>query len=140
MMNPQLYRNAIAIIEPWDHVGYNSLGEKVRASINLSFLGQKIADCDSILFPVWSSGLFDIDKLIPIINSGVAIVVEGGDPSLGNPDSFAGSNCSHQEMVTLTEKIILGRPPKTSEKSLSKNTSRGKFFNYPEKKLPNSCQ
>jgi hypothetical protein len=114
MTNPQLFRNAIAIIEPWEHVGYNPLGEHVRASINVAYLGQKIADCDSILFPVWASGLFDLDRLIPVINSGVAIVVEGGDPSLRDPDSFAGSNCSHQEMVKLTEKIILSRTPTSS--------------------------
>ena len=56
MTNPQLFRNAISIIEPWQHVGHNPLGEEVRASINVAYLVQKLADCDSILFPCWSSG------------------------------------------------------------------------------------
>ncbi|NEP13373.1 MAG: hypothetical protein F6K14_24830 [Symploca sp. SIO2C1] len=111
MTNPQLFRNTITIIEPWQHVGYNHLGEDVRASINVAYLGQNIADCDSILFPLWSSGLFPLDKLVPIISSGLAIVVEGGDPSVRNPDSFAGSHCSHREMVQLTEQILLARTP-----------------------------
>ncbi|MDJ0732779.1 MAG: hypothetical protein QNJ47_01630 [Nostocaceae cyanobacterium] len=111
MSNPQLFRNAITIIEPWEHVGHNPHGEDVRASINVAYLVQKIADCDSILFPLWSSGLFNLDQLIPVISSGLAIVMEGGDPSVRNPDSFAGSNCSHREMVKLTEQILLARTP-----------------------------
>lgn len=31
LLNPQPFRNAIAIIEPWEHVAYNRLGEHVRA-------------------------------------------------------------------------------------------------------------
>lgn len=111
MTNPQLFRNSIAIIEPWQHVGCNPLGEEVRASVNVAYLAQKIADCDSILFPMWSSGLFDLEKLIPVISSSMAIVVEGGDPSLRNPDTFAGSNCSHENMVQLVEQILLARTP-----------------------------
>lgn len=111
MINPQLFRNAITIIEPWEHVGYNPLGEHVRASINVAYLAQKIADCDSILFPLWSSGLFDLDKLVPILASSLAIVVEGGDPTLRDPSSFEGSNCSHGEMIQLTEGILLSRTP-----------------------------
>ena len=111
MTNPQLFRNAIAIIEPWEHVGYNPRGEHVRASVNVAYLAQKIADCDSILFPLWSSGLFDLDKFVSVISSGMAIVIEGGDPSVRNPKSFTGSNCSHEEMVKLTEQILLARTP-----------------------------
>ena len=60
MLNPQLFRNAIAIIEPWEHVGHNPMGEAVRASLNVAFLAQRIADCDSVVFPLWQSGLFDL--------------------------------------------------------------------------------
>jgi len=67
--NPNLFRNAITIIEPWEHVGHNDLGEEVRASKNVAFMAQKIADCDSILFPVWSTGILDLDKVVPIISS-----------------------------------------------------------------------
>ncbi len=111
MTNPQLFRNSVAIIEPWQHVGCNPQGEEVRASVNVAYLAQKIADCDSILFPMWSSGLFDLEKLVSVISSSMAIVVEGGDPSLRNPESFAGSNCSHENMVKLVEQILLARTP-----------------------------
>ena len=81
MANPHLFRNAIAILEPWEHVGKNLRNEDVRASINVAYLTQAIADCDSILFPLWHSGLLDPQKLISVISSGLAIVMEGGDPS-----------------------------------------------------------
>ncbi len=105
MLNPSLFRNAIAIIEPWEHVGYNRLGEHVRASENVAYLAQTIADCDSVLFPMWSSGPFDLDKLIPVISSGLAIGVEGGDPPVRNPATFEGSNASQAEMIALTEYV-----------------------------------
>lgn len=111
MLHPQLFRNAIAIIEPWEHVGYNHLGEHVRASANVAYLTQKIADCDSLVFPLWQSGPFDLDKLLPVISSGLAIVVEGGDPSVRDPSSFSGSNCSHDDMLELVEGILLSRTP-----------------------------
>lgn len=111
LANPQLFRNAVAIIEPWDHVGYNPLGEHVRASVNVAYLLQKIADCESVLFPVWSSGTLDLERLMPAISSGLAIIVEGGDSSARDPASFAESNISHEEMIRLTEAILLSRSP-----------------------------
>ena len=111
MLNPMLFRNAIAIIEPWEHVGYNLDDEPVRASVNVAYIAQKIADCDSIVFPFWSSGAFDLNQLIPVISAGLAIVVEGGDCSVREPASFEQANCSHQSMVELTEQILLSRTP-----------------------------
>ena len=111
MLNPQLYRNSIAIIEPWEHVGYNPRGEHVRASVNVAYLAQKIADCSSILFPVWRTGLPDLDKLMAVISSGIAIVMEGGDPSVRDPATFAGARTSHDDLVVLTERILLSRTP-----------------------------
>ena len=109
MLNPRLYRNSIVIIEPWEHVGHNPLGEPVRASVNVAYIAQKIADCDSIVFPIWSSGSFNPDQLVPILSASVAIVVEGGDSSVRDPASFEGANCTHQEMVELVEQILLSR-------------------------------
>lgn len=114
MMNPQLFRNAIAILEPWKHVGYNPAGEHVRASVNVAYIAQKIADCGSILFPLWDTGLLDLDKLLAVISSGIAIVMEGGDPSVRNPASFAGGRCSHRDLVSLTERILVSRTPNSA--------------------------
>lgn len=109
LLNPRLYRNSIAIIEPWEHVGHNPLGEPVRASVNVAYITQKIADCDSIVFPIWSSGSLNLDQLIPILSASVAVVVEGGDSSVRDPASFDGSNCTHRETVELVEQILLSR-------------------------------
>ena len=111
MQNPQLYRNAMAIIEPWHHVGRNPMGEEVRASLNVAYLAQRLADCDAICFPMWSSGVFDIDKVVSIISAGVAIVLEGGDPSVRKPETFAEGQASLEDLQTLTERILLARSP-----------------------------
>ena len=53
---PDKYCNSICIIEPAQHVGTNPYGEEVRASTNIAFLLQYIADCNSILIPLWKTG------------------------------------------------------------------------------------
>ncbi|WP_088889905.1 hypothetical protein [Leptolyngbya ohadii] len=111
MQNPALFRNAIAIIEPWKHVGKNPLGEEVRASLNVAYIAQKIADCDSILFPMWSSELLDPNVVVPLITSGLAVVVEGGDPSVRDASTFNGGNCSLQDLHCFVEKLLISRSP-----------------------------
>lgn len=111
MKNPALFRNAISIIEPWEHVGHNPLGESVRASVNVAYITQKIADCDSILFPLWSSGLFDPNVVVPLMASGLAVVVEGGNPSARDATTFEGSNCSLDDLHRFVEALLLSRSP-----------------------------
>jgi len=111
MHHPVLFRNAISIIEPWQHVGHNPLGEEVRASLNVAYIAQKIADCDSILFPVWSSGLLDPDVVVPLITSGLAVVVEGGNPSVRDASTFNGANCSLDDLHALIERLLISRSP-----------------------------
>lgn len=111
MKHPRLFRNAIAIVEPWEHVGYNPLGEHVRASLNVAYIAQTIADCDSILFPLWSSGLLDLEAIIPIISSGLAVVVEGGDPSVRDASTFVEGKASLADLHYLGEKLLLSRSP-----------------------------
>ncbi len=112
--NPNLYRNAITIIEPWEHVGNNDRGEEVRASKNVAFMAQKIADCDSILFPVWDTGTFDLEKVVPMMSSSMAIVLEGGHPSVHNPDEWTQPNCSRDDVFALVEKLLLSRSPRSA--------------------------
>jgi hypothetical protein len=111
MRHPVLFRNAIAIIEPWEHVGCNPRGENVRASLNVAYIAQKIADCDSILFPLWSSGLFDPKVLVPLITSGLAVVVEGGDPSVRDASTFDGAQCSLNDLHCIVEDLLISRSP-----------------------------
>jgi GMP synthase-like glutamine amidotransferase len=111
MKNPQLIRNSITIIEPWEHVGFNRLGEDVRASVNVAFIAQKIADCDSILLPAWSTGILDPEIIVPVITSGLAVIVEGGDPTLRDPSSFTQPACSLDDLYTLVDKLLLSRSP-----------------------------
>ncbi|MGA9381920.1 MAG: hypothetical protein WBV73_24430, partial [Phormidium sp.] len=72
---------------------------------------QTIADCDSILFPLWSSGLLDPEAVIPVISSGLAVVVEGGEPSVRDASTFAGSKSSLAELHSFVEKLLLSRSP-----------------------------
>jgi len=108
---PALVRNAVTIIEPWEHVGHNPLGEAVRASLNVAYIVQKLADCDSILFPLWASGLLDLEVIIPLITSGLAVVVEGGDPSVRDGSTFADGQCSLNQLHQVVEKLLLSRSP-----------------------------
>ncbi|MDG2615195.1 hypothetical protein P7L53_02960 [Thermoleptolyngbya sichuanensis XZ-Cy5] len=107
LQHPALFRSAIAIIEPWEHVGRNPLGEEVRASLNVAYIAQKIADCDSILFPMWSSGLLDLDVVVPLITAGLAVVVEGGDPSVRDASTFDGAQSSLEDL----HRLLISRSP-----------------------------
>jgi hypothetical protein len=62
LQNPYLFRHALFIIEPWESVGCNALNEQVRASKNVAFIAQKVADCDSILLPAWETGTLDLNS------------------------------------------------------------------------------
>jgi hypothetical protein len=109
--HPNLIRNAITIIEPWEHVGYNELGEEVRASKNIAFVAQTIADCDSILLPVWSAGCIDPEVVVPLITSGLAVIVEGGMASVHEASTWTHPACSRDDMFRLVEKLLLSRSP-----------------------------
>jgi len=111
LKNPSLFRNSITIIEPWEHVGANALGEDVRASRNVAFIAQKVADIDSILLPVWSSGVLDPEIVVPAITSGYAVIVEGGDPSTYDASTWTSPACSRSDMFALVEKLLISRSP-----------------------------
>ena len=107
LKNPSLFRNSITIIEPWEHVGANALGEDVRASRNVAFIAQKVADMDSILLPVWSSGVLDPEIVVPAITSGYAVIVEGGNPSTYDASTWTSPVCPRSDMFALVEKLLI---------------------------------
>ena len=109
--HPNLMRNAITIIEPWENVGYNDFGEDVRASKNVAFITQMIADCDSILLPVWSAGCIEPEVVVPLITSGLAVVVEGGMASVDDASTWTHPACSRNDMFQFVEKLLLSRSP-----------------------------
>ncbi len=89
----------------------NDLQEPVRASKNIAYVAQKIADADSILYPIWSSGVPDLDRLIPLMTSGLAVVVEGGNPSVQDAASFSHPACPRDDVFALIERLLLSRSP-----------------------------
>jgi GMP synthase-like glutamine amidotransferase len=106
---PELYRQGVAIIEPWPHVGINLAGETVRASKNTAYLLQQIADADSILFPVWKSGIAHPERLANMMSAGIATIVQGGDPSVHDPASFNGTRASLEDILALIDQLLLRR-------------------------------
>jgi GMP synthase-like glutamine amidotransferase len=106
---PWLYRQAICILEPANHVGENARGEGVRASLNVACLAQGIADCDSILFPLWEAEPLDPERLLAVLSGSLAVVVEGGHPSVKDPDSFHGCRMGHDALLQLCEQLLLSR-------------------------------
>ncbi|MBD2414492.1 hypothetical protein FACHB389_16620 [Nostoc calcicola FACHB-389] len=111
LLHPKLLRSSVIIIEPWEHVGVNTLGEEVRASKNIAYIAQKVADMDSILFPVWSTGIIDPELVVPAITSGYAVVIEGGDPSVYDASTWTSPVCPREDMFALVEKLLISRSP-----------------------------
>ena len=112
--NPDISKNVISIIEPANHVGLNPQVEGVRASSNIAYIGRIVADCDSILFPLWESGVSNIDNLLKVLQRSLAIIVEGGHPSAKDGATFADSKIDLEELQSLMEEIILARGHKST--------------------------
>ncbi len=106
---PELYRQSVAVVEPWANVGFNPLGEPVRASKNIAYLLQQIADADTILFPVWQSGVEHADRLANVLSAGIATIVQGGNPSVHDAGSFDGSRAGLDDLLGLICQMLLRR-------------------------------
>ena len=111
---PELYRQSISIIEPWHNVGINLQGETVRASKNIAYLLQQIADADTILYPIWQSGVAHPQRLANVLSGGMATVFEGGDPSVYDATSFDGSSASLKDILGLVDQLLLRRSAGTA--------------------------
>ncbi len=114
LQNPQIFRRSLFIVEPWDYVGINALNETVRASTNIAFLAQKIADCDSILFPLWHTGTLNLESVIPVLSASMAVILQGGNPSVHQPDEWTYPNCSREDVLTFVERLLLSRSPQSA--------------------------
>ncbi len=106
---PEIYRHSVSVIEPWENVGINLQGEEVRASKNIAYTLQQIADADTVLYPLWQSGLDNPQRLASILSAGIATVVQGGNPSVHDASSFDGGRASLDEILELTDQLLLKR-------------------------------
>jgi GMP synthase-like glutamine amidotransferase len=109
LQRPEIYRQSVAIIEPWPDVGINSRSEAVRASKNTAYLLQQIADADTILYPVWRSGVEHPERLANVLSAGIATVVQGGNPSVHDPASFDGGSAGLDDLLTLIDQLLMRR-------------------------------
>ncbi|MEZ5571042.1 MAG: hypothetical protein R3E64_03375 [Halioglobus sp.] len=108
---PEIYRHSVAVVEPWKNVGINLQGEEVRASKNIAYILQQVADADTILYPVWHSGVSNHKRLASTLSAGIATVVQGGNPSVHDAASFNGANASLDDVLSLTDELLLHRSP-----------------------------
>lgn len=106
---PEVHRQAVHVVEPWKNVGINPQGEDVRASKNIAYILQQIADLDTVLYPLWDSGVFDARRLAHATSAGIATVVQGGNPSAHDPESFAGANASLEDILSFTDELMMRR-------------------------------
>jgi GMP synthase-like glutamine amidotransferase len=106
---PELYRQSVSVIEPWPNVGTNQRGEKVRASKNLAYVLQQVADADTILHPVWKSGIRHPERLANVLSAGIATIVQGGNPSVHDASSFDGGNASLEDILSLVDHLLMRR-------------------------------
>ncbi|MEP4484318.1 MAG: hypothetical protein ABJ013_01710 [Halioglobus sp.] len=106
---PQVFRNSISVVEPWKNVGINVQGEEVRASKNIAYILQQVADADTTLYPVWQSGIKEPERLASVMSAGLATVVQGGNPSAYDPDSFSGSAAPLDDLLSLIDQLLMSR-------------------------------
>lgn len=106
---PQVFRNSVSVVEPWKNVGINVQGEEVRASKNVAYILQQVADADTTLYPVWQSGITDPARLASVMSAGLATVVQGGNPSAHDPDSFNGSAAPLDDILSLVDQLLMSR-------------------------------
>ena len=109
MQMPEIYRHSVSVIEPWPNVGTNPRGEPVRASKNTAYVLQQVADADTILYPVWRSGIEHAERLANVLSAGIATIVQGGNPSVHDPASFDGGNASLEDILALVDHLLLRR-------------------------------
>jgi GMP synthase-like glutamine amidotransferase len=106
---PEIFLNSVSVIEPWQNVGINLQGEGVRASKNIAYILQQVADADTILYPVWHSGIDNPKRLANVLSAGIATVVQGGNPSVYEAASFDGSSASLDDILALTDELLMRR-------------------------------
>jgi len=106
---PELYRQSVAVIEPWEHVGNNVHGEAVRASKNIAYILQQVADADTTLYPVWHSGIANPERLADALSASIATIVQGGDPSVHDAGSFDGTSASLEDILALIDRLLIRR-------------------------------
>ena len=106
---PEIYRQSVAVVEPWASVGTNPRGEPVRASKNIAYICQQVADADTILFPVWQSGIRNPERLANVLSAGIATIVQGGCPSVHDATSFEGASAGLDDMLALVDQLLLRR-------------------------------
>jgi hypothetical protein len=106
---PELYRQSVAVVEPWSNVGTNPSGEPVRASKNLAYILQQVADADSILYPVWQSGISNPERLANVLSAGLATIVQGGNPSVHDASSFHGASVGLDDLLALVDQLQMRR-------------------------------
>jgi len=125
---PEIYRHSVSIIEPWPNVGTNQRGEQVHASRNIAYVLQQVADADTILHPVWRSGIQHAGRLKNLLSAGIATIVQGGNPSVHDATSFDGSNAGLEDILSLVDHLLLRRS--TDQRSvhlhLSRSPARGR--------------
>lgn len=106
---PEIFRQSVSVVEPWPHVGINLQGETVRASKNVAYILQQIADADTVLYPVWQSGISNSARLANILSAGIATVVQGGNPSVHDASSFDGARANLEDILGLVDQLLLRR-------------------------------
>ena len=69
----------------------------------------QVADADSILYPVWQSGAENHKRLASVLATGLATVVQGGNPSVRDAASFRGSSASLDDILEPIDELLLNR-------------------------------
>eukprot|EP00928_Gymnodinium_smaydae_P098024 TRINITY_DN9016_c0_g2_i1.p1 TRINITY_DN9016_c0_g2~~TRINITY_DN9016_c0_g2_i1.p1 ORF type:complete len:497 (+),score=73.60 TRINITY_DN9016_c0_g2_i1:91-1491(+) len=100
----------LCILEPWQHVGHNHLGEEVRSSINVAHVAATIG-LRSLCIPLWSeaSSLPASDLAEKL--RGRALVLEGGAPDVYDASTYTHACCPRSYLFDLYKRLLRMKCP-----------------------------
>jgi len=101
----------VTIVEPWEHVGHNSLGEEVRASVNVAYLAKAIG-MNSKVVPLWKIRcgypVLPASKLVQKLWHSFC-VFEGGAPDVYDESTFHVDTASRDFLWEMYKHVLLTR-------------------------------
>eukprot|EP00928_Gymnodinium_smaydae_P054824 TRINITY_DN38528_c0_g1_i1.p1 TRINITY_DN38528_c0_g1~~TRINITY_DN38528_c0_g1_i1.p1 ORF type:complete len:494 (+),score=69.60 TRINITY_DN38528_c0_g1_i1:212-1483(+) len=99
------HSNTVCILEPWEHVGRNALGEEVRASLNAAHVAS-ITAFRSVCIPLWAeASAFPASDLADVLD-GRVLILEGGAPDVFDSSTFTHDGCSRTYLFDLYKRLV----------------------------------
>ena len=101
--------STLVVLEPWEHVGHNTAGEEVRASLNVAVLARSILQWSSCCVPLWHTGTDLPPAEVSAALKGKKFVFEGGAPDVYDQASFSHPKCPRSYLLDVYKRVLCMR-------------------------------